>query len=392
MILQRFLKLSLPKNQSLFLWGARKTGKSTFLKSLYPQSIYIDLLEGDTLLSYVKNPSRLRHEVLEYKPEILKHPIIIDEIQKIPALLDEIHWLIENAKNQGVHFILCGSSLRRLKMSGSNLLGGRAWRQIFMPLCYPELPKFNLLRILNQGLIPSHYLAEQNYTRLLQGYLTDYLIPEIQWESRIRQIGAFTRFLDVIAYSNGSMVSWNNIARECAVNSRTVQSYMELLIDMLLGYLIFPYSKGQPRAMISATPKFYFFDTGLISALKNSNISTLKGAEAGSRLEHYILLELMAYKNLNNLLFSIEYWRTKSGYEVDFILDKGKVAVEVKISNNVHTTELKALKAFANDNPESLCFVVSMESKARKIDISGSYITVLPVEEFLQRLWNGSIV
>ena len=261
-----------------------------------------------------------------------------------------------------------------------------------MPLCYPELPKFNLLRILNQGLIPSHYLAEQNYTRLLQGYLTDYLIPEIQWESRIRQIGAFTRFLDVIAYSNGSMVSWNNIARECAVNSRTVQSYMELLIDMLLGYLIFPYSKGQPRAMISATPKFYFFDTGLISALKNSNISTLKGAEAGSRLEHYILLELMAYKNLNNLLFSIEYWRTKSGYEVDFILDKGKVAVEVKISNNVHTTELKALKAFANDNPESLCFVVSMESKARKIDISGSYITVLPVEEFLQRLWNGSIV
>jgi predicted AAA+ superfamily ATPase len=120
------------------LWGARKTGKSTFLKSLYPQSIYIDLLEGDTLLSYVKNPSRLRHEVLEYKPEILKHPIIIDEIQKIPALLDEIHWLIENAKDQGVHFILCGSSLRRLKMSGSNLLGGRAWRQIFMPLCYPE--------------------------------------------------------------------------------------------------------------------------------------------------------------------------------------------------------------------------------------------------------------
>lgn len=392
MILQRFLKLSLPKNQSLFLWGARKTGKSTFLKSLYPQSIYVDLLEGDTLLSYVRNPSRLRHEVLEYKPEILKHPIIIDEIQKIPALLDEIHWLIENAKDQGVHFILCGSSLRRLKISGSNLLGGRAWRQIFMPLCYPELPKFNLLRILNQGLIPSHYLAQQNYTRLLQGYLADYLIPEIQWESRIRQIGAFTRFLDVIAYSNGSMVSWNNIARECAVNSRTVQSYMELLIDMLLGYLVFPYSKRQPRAMISATPKFYFFDIGLISALKNSNISTLKGAEAGSRLEHYIFLELMAYKNLNNLLFSIEYWRTKSGYEVDFILDKGKVAVEVKISNNIHTTELKALKAFANDNPESLCFVVSMELKVRKIDINGRCITVLPVEEFLRRLWNGSIV
>ncbi len=391
-MLKRFLKLELPKNQSLFLWGARKTGKSTFLKELYPHSIYIDLLENDTLLSYAKNPSRLRHEVLEYKPDILQYPIIIDEIQKVPALLDEVHWLIENGKDRGIYFILCGSSLRRLKLSGSNLLGGRAWRQIFMPICYPELPTFDLLRIVNQGLIPSHYLAQKDYERLLQGYLADYLIPEIQWESRIRQIGSFSRFLDAIAYSNGSMVSWNNIARECSVNSRTVQSYVELLIDMLLGYLIFPYSKNQSRAMISATPKFYFFDTGIISVLKNSTISTLKGAEAGSRLEHYIFLELMAYKNLNNLLFPIEYWRTKSGYEVDFILDKGKVAIEVKISENVHVSDLKALRAFAHDNVETACFLVSLEPKARKIEIGNGYITILPVEEFLKRLWNKEII
>lgn len=391
-MLKRFLKLELPENQSLFLWGARKTGKSTFLKELYPQSIYINLLENDTLLSYIKNPSRLRHEILEYKADILQYPIIIDEIQKVPALLDEVHWLIENEKDRGVYFILCGSSLRRLKLSGSNLLGGRAWRQIFMPLCYPELPEFDLLRILNQGLIPSHYLTQKDYERLLQGYLADYLIPEIQWESRIRQIGSFSRFLDAIAYSNGSMVSWNNIARECSVNSRTVQSYVELLIDMLLGYLIFPYSKGQSRAMISATPKFYFFDTGLISVLRNTTVSTLKGAEAGSRLEHYIFLELMAYKNLNNLLFPIEYWRTKSGYEVDFILDRGKVAIEVKISENVHISDLKALRAFAHDNEGTTCFLVSMEQRARKIEVGNSYITILPVEEFLKRLWNNEII
>jgi len=391
-MLKRYLKLELPKNQSLFLWGARKTGKSTFLKELYPQSIYIDLLENDTLMSYAKNPSRLRHEILEYKPDVLQHPIIIDEIQKVPALLDEVHWLIENAKDSNVHFILCGSSLRRLKLSGSNLLGGRAWRQIFMPLCYPELQEFDLLRILNQGLIPSHYLAQDGYERLLQGYIADYLIPEIQWESRIRQIGSFSRFLDAIAYSNGSMVSWNNIARECAVNSRTVQSYVELLIDMLLGYLIFPYSKNQSRAMIFATPKFYFFDTGLISLLKHSTISTLKGAEAGARLEHYIFLELMAYKSLNNLLFPIEYWRTKSGYEVDFILGKGKVAIEVKISENVHKTDLRALSAFAHDNPDASCFLVALEPRARKIEIGTSSITILPVEEFLKRLWNKEII
>ena len=261
-----------------------------------------------------------------------------------------------------------------------------------MPLCYPELPEFDLLKIFNHGLIPSHYLSVTIPTRSLQGYLNDYLIPEIHWESRIRQIGSFARFLDAIAFSNGQMVNWSNIARECAVNSRTVQSYVDLLIDMLLGYLIFPYTKSVSRELITATPKFYFFDTGLMSILKNTPVTTLKGSEAGARLEHYIFLEIMAYKQLNNLMFPIEYWRTKSGYEVDFILDRGKVAVEVKISDDVSSNELKGLLAFARDNPDAKCFIICLESKARKVIINGSHITVLPVEEFLRRLWKDEIV
>lgn len=391
-MLKRILKLNQPQNQSLFLWGARKTGKSTFLKEIYPSSTYIDLLENDTFLHYTKDPSKLRHEIMSRTDSYAGQPIIIDEIQKIPTLLDEVHWLIENAKDKGVSFVLCGSSLRRLKVAGSNLLGGRAWRQVFMPLCYPELPEFDLLKILNQGLIPSHYLAKEGFLRLLQGYIADYLIPEIQWESRIRQIGAFSRFLDAIAYSNGQMVSWNNIARECGVNARTVQSYVELLIDMLLGYLIFPYSKNQSRAMISSMPKFYFFDTGLMSVLKNETISTLRGAEAGHRFEHYVFLELMSYKNLNNLLFPIEYWRTKSGYEVDFIIGRGKVAIEVKISSDIDSNALKSIGAFAGDNPESSCFVVCREPNVRVVELGHRKVTILPIEEFLKRLWRGEII
>lgn len=204
-MLKRILDLALPKGISLFLWGAHKTGKSTFLKQKYPNSLRIDLLQNEICMYYLKNPETLREEILALKDNS-QFPIIIDEIQKVPALLDEIHWLLESGNNYS--FILCGSSLRKLKHSGANLLGGRAWRQIFTPLVYPELPDFDLLKIFNNGLLPEHYLSIDDSSRSLKSYILDYLIPEIQWESRIRNLGAFSRFLEAMAFSNGELLRY----------------------------------------------------------------------------------------------------------------------------------------------------------------------------------------
>lgn len=388
-MLKRKLTLNLPASQSIFLWGARKTGKSTFLKSMFPDSMYIDFLQQDVSLRYSKNPSLLRQE-LESNPNKLDHPIIIDEIQKVPEMLDEVHWMIENYK--GISFILCGSSLRKLKHMGSNLLGGRAWRQLFLPLCYPEFPKFDLLRIFNHGLIPSHYLSEEIPTHSLEGYVANYLIPEIQWESRIRQIGSFNRFLEAIAFSNGEMLNYSNIARECAVTVRTVQLYVDLLVDMLLGYMILPYAKSVSRQLIVSAPKFYFFDTALVNFLRERTIQSLKGPEAGHTFEHYVFLELLAYKELNQKRYEINYWRTKTGLEVDFVLKKGSVALEVKISDSIDKRDLHGLIAFTEEHKPAFSAVVCLEKRARQIKVNDCIIQILPIEEFLKKLWAGEIL
>lgn len=391
-MLNRILDLHLPEGQSLFLWGARKTGKSTYLKQRYPHSQWIDLLKNDVLLRYTKEPHLLRQELLAQESVDATQPIIIDEIQKAPALLDEIHWLIENDPAHR-YFILCGSSLRRLKHGGANLLGGRAWRQLFPPLCYPEMPSFDLMRILNNGLIPSHYLSNSVPQKSLQAYLTDYLIPEVQWESRIRELGAFTRFLDAIAFSNGEMLNLSNVAREAAVGVKTVQAYVDLLIDMLIGHLIFPFSKSESRQLITSTPKFYFFDTGLARILRGqAAITQLKGPEVGHAFEHYIFLELLAYKEIHNALFKIQYWRTKSGLEVDFILDKGKVAIEVKCTSTVEKIDLKGLIAFAKEHHPERVLLVSLDPRKRIIQVDDIRIEIYPVEEFLSDLWSKKIL
>ena len=391
-MLKRILELHLPQRQNLFLWGARKTGKSTYLKQCYPDSQWIDLLNNEISLRYTKEPQLLRQELLAQKNADNTKPIIIDEIQKVPALLDEIHWLIENDPLHR-YFILCGSSLRRLKHEGANLLGGRAWRQLFLPLCYHEMPNFDLLRILNHGLIPAHYLSETVPQRSLRAYLTDYLIPEVQWESRIRELGAFTRFMDAIAFCNAEMLNMSNIAREAAVSVKTVQAYVDLLIDMLIAYLIFPFSKNDSRQLITSTPKFYLFDTGLSRILRGQSVVTqLKGPEIGHAFEHYIFLELLAYKEINNAFFKIQYWRTKAGVEVDFILDNGRVAIEVKCISGVEKSNLKSLIAFAKEhNPERL-ILVSLDPKKRVVQIDGLQIEIYPIEDFLLDLWSKHIL
>jgi predicted AAA+ superfamily ATPase len=383
--------IDLPEGQSTFLWGARKTGKTTYLKQHFPKAYYIDLLRSDLYVRYIKEPYRFREEVLahlELNP--LEKCFIVDEVQKVPALLDEIHYLIENSPAQ---FILCGSSARKLRKKGVNLLGGRAWKYRFFPLVAREIGPFDLLKALNYGLIPSHYLGSHP-RKSLQAYVEDYLIYEIQHEGLVRNIGAFTRFLDVASYSHGQCVNYANIARDCGVDAKTVKEYFTILNDTLISYEILPYRKRGKRHTIIQMPKFYFFDSGIVNTLTKRTYERIAGADIGHIFEGYILHEVKAYKHLREKEFDIAYWRTKSGREVDFILGLAEVALEVKTSRSIDKQDLKGLEAFMEENPTTKGYVVCLEESPRKVFISESNreIWIWPYGLFLERLWKGEII
>lgn len=384
MYINRYLNMKLPKGQSCFLWGARKTGKSTYLKERFPESIYINLLQADIYQHYSRNPEKLREEIKAQNNSISK--IIIDEVQKVPLLLDEVHYLIEDLKN--ISFILCGSSVRRLKSSGANLLGGRAWRYSFQPLCYPELKTLDWNKIFNHGLIPSHYLSTDKIEKSLASYLYDYILPEVQFEASLRKREGFVRFLDVVGTSNGEMVKYSNIARDCGIDAKTVRTYFEILEDMYLGYQLYPFRSKSKRQIITESSKFYFFDTGLANYLRRYTYTNMSGVEAGKSFEHYIFLELMAYKNLCEKRDQIFYWRTKEGYEVDFIVQEQ--AFEVKLSNSINKSHLKGLIEFEDSHSFKLN-VICLEPKKRITIVDGKEITIWPVQEFLEMLWGHEI-
>ncbi len=386
---KRQLKLSLPHKQSAFLWGARKTGKSTYLAKWFPHSVRYDLLKSELYLKYTKTPNLFREEVLALSKEDLQHPIIVDEVQRVPLLLNEIHWLIENSE---AYFILCGSSARKLKRGTANLLGGRAWKYHFYPLVFPEIPNFNLLQSLNTGLIPSHYLSSQP-NKFLKAYIQDYLTEEIKAEGLTRNLPAFARFLDTLAFSCNEPVNFANIARECGIDAKTVKSYYEILIDTLIGYFVYPYKKRISRSIISSTPKFYLFDVGVAGFLRKRNVNILKGIEAGNAFENYIFMELTAYRGINDLNFDIYYWRTKTGLEVDFILGQGEIAMEVKINDSVRKSDLDGLLAFIEEHKPRQAIVVSLDPKPRKLILPNGYeILILPYREFLTKLWQKKII
>ena len=375
--LQKFINL---EQESCFLWGPRQTGKSTLLKTLFPSSPYYDLLLSDEFSRLTSKTSLLREELLSHPPTT---PVIIDEVQKIPALLDEIQWLIVNHHFQ---FILCGSSARKLKRGGGNLLGGRALRYGLYPLCYKEISDFNLLQALNRGLLPRHYLSE-NYEALQQAYVNEYLKEEIAAEAITRNIPAFARFLEVAAFSNGSIVNYNNIARECGISAGTVKNYFQILVDTMIGEWIPAYQKKIKRRIIQAS-RFYLFDIGIANhLLKRRKIE--EGSEAfGFALEHFIFQEIKAYSNYSGKLFNISYWRTASQIEVDFILGEGEVALEVKSSKCAGSQHFSGLNAFGEDASPKKKIIVSLDPKPR---LSGE-IHILPWKEFLEKLWRGEII
>ena len=383
-IIDRILNIELPPRQSAFLWGARKTGKSTYLKKNFPDSLVFDFLKSDLFIEFSKNPSLLREQLLARSEAVIGHPVILDEVQKVPQILDEVHWLIEN---KGFQFILCGSSARKLKRGQANLLGGRAWRYEMLPLTTVEIGGVDLLRALNHGLIPAHYL-QNNYKKSLSAYVRDYLKEEVFNEGLTRNIPAFSRFFDAMGYSHGELTNFSNIARECGVNSKTVKEYYQILVDTLLGTMVEPFKKRKNRQTISKTSKFYLFDVGVAGAITHREIHEEKGELFGKAFEHFILMQMAAHSSYSELEYEINFWRTKSGMEVDFILGKGEIAVEIKGSSRVDNRDLRPLAAFIEEYSPRKGFVVCNEKAKR---VHGNVI-VIPWRMFLDDLWEGKVI
>ena len=367
-------------DESLFLWGARQTGKSTLLKSLYQDSHYFDLLLSDEFERLQRNPSILREMVIA---DPGKQPVIIDEIQLIPALLNEVHWLITN---KNTRFILSGSSPRKILRSGANLLGGRALRYELYPFVSSEIPGFDLTRALNNGMLPRHYLASQAW-KLLSAYIGSYLRDEIMAEAEIRNIATFSRFLEMAAFSNGEIVNYSNIAADCGVSSPTVKAYFQILSDTLIGYFVPSFQKRPKRRVIRA-PKFYYFDVGVANYLLKRR-SVVPGSESfGKAFEHFIYQELHAHSSYSGINYPISYWRTASGLEVDFVLGDHEVAIEVKATSQANNRHLKGLISFAEEYAVRDLILVTNDPARRRM----GNCNVLPWKVFLEKLWAGEII
>ncbi|MCL4483799.1 MAG: AAA family ATPase [Bacteroidetes bacterium] len=367
-------------SESAFLWGARQTGKSTLLKSLFPGSPYFDLLLSDEYDRFQRNPGLLREILIALNsPEV----VIIDEIQRIPALLNEIHWMIVN---KNIRFILSGSSPRKILRTGSNLLGGRALRYELYPLVYQEIPEFDLLRALNNGLLPRHYLSHKP-EKLISAYIGSYLRDEVMAEARIRNISAFARFLEMAAFSNGEMVNYTNIATDCGVSAPTVKEYFQILEDTLTGRFL-PSFQKKPKRRVILAPKFYFFDIGIANQLVKRGRIEFGSESFGKAFEHFIYLELYAHSKYTDLNYQISYWRTTTQIEVDFILGDHDVAIEVKSTDMVNKRHIKGLQSFAEEYSVKRLIIVSNDPYPRQIE----NVSVLPWRIFLDQLWAGDII
>jgi len=382
MSLHRKLVLDLPSGQSAFLWGARQTGKSTLLRERFSDSIRIDLLDSDSMLALSARPARLGEMLASESPEKLSRPVVIDEIQKVPGLLDEVHRLIET---RGLSFVLCGSSARKLRSTGVNLLGGRAWRFELFPLTWSEVPNFDLLQALNRGLLPGIH-SQPRYRRSLAAYVRDYLTEEIIHEALVRNTAAFARFFDTLCFCHGELLNYAAIGRDCAVDAKTARTYFDILQDTLVGYRIFPFHKPRGRQSISATPKFYLFDVGVASHVCHRSLTVAGSADFGRAFEHFILLELIADRSYRECDHPIEFWRTKGGLEVDFILAGGEVAIETK--TRVRQGDLRAMRAFIENFSPRAAYIVSAEHDRRQVD----GINILPYNDFLQMLHEGEVI
>ena len=381
---ERSLPLPDPGQESFFLWGPRQTGKSTLLKRRYPEARRIDLLKADEFRHYAVHPELLRQEIEAEAPRPGRQ-VVIDEIQKVPALLDEVHWLIEN---RGLRFALCGSSARKVRRGAANLLGGRALRYHLHGLTAGEIGSgFDLTRMLNHGYLPRMYEAGRP-NRLLDAYVADYLREEIAAEGLVRNRPAFAGFLDAAALGDGAMINCSTIARECGVSSNTVKGYFRILEDTLLGRSLPAWRKRPKRRTIGA-PKFYFADVGVVNRLARRG-DLVPGSELyGPAFENWVFHELSAFIDYREWDGEIACWRLAGGTEVDFVLGDMQLAVEAKAASRVTRDHLKGLRSLVLDHPEVGRRVVAcLEPRPRRTEDG---IDILPAEVFVRRLWDGAL-
>ncbi len=364
------------KEKSCFLFGPRQTGKTSLIRHALAKYRVYNLLDSETYLKLSRSPSRLREECQPHDKVI-----IIDEVQKLPALLDEVHFLIEE---KGIHFLLTGSSARKLRRGGVNLLGGRAWTRHLHPFASVELgDKFDLIKAINRGLLPPVYVSN-NPEEDLRAYVGTYLREEVAAEGLTRNIPAFSRFLEIAALCNGQLLNYAKISNDAQVARSTVQEYFQILKDTMIACELTPWKKSLKRKPLS-TSKFYFFDCGVVRHLQKRDRIRPGSPEFGELLETFIFHELTTYCDYEGSL-ALNYWRSKSGFEVDFVLNS-KTAIEVKASKTIGAHDLKSLKMLKEEGHLKKYVLVCLEKEPRNVD----GIQVLPVDLFLKKLWLGEI-
>ena len=377
---KRIVKLDFSGSKGLFLFGPRQTGKSYWLRKKFPKFVYYDLLMSDVFFRLSRAPHLLREELLAKKPA---KPVIIDEIQKLPILLDEVHYLMER---HNMSFLLTGSSAGKLKRGGANMLGGRALYRLLLPLTTREIPNFDLSKIVQFGSLPAVYPSRRPKP-LLRSYVQTYLKEEIQIEGLVRRLPPFFLFLELAGKTNTELVNYSNIAGDVGVSSKTIKEYYLILEDTFMGSLLPPYRKTVKRKAVSMN-KFYFFDIGVANALTGMWDIIEGTAEFGCRFEHFIFNELKAFLEYTEDGRKICFWRSKNHQEVDFIVGDN-LAVEVKASKKVRKKDLKGLKALCEEIPIKHKLLVSLEKTPRLME--GEFL-VLPYKTFLKKLWRKEFV
>ena len=367
-------------SSAVFLWGPRQTGKTTLLEQRYPDARRYDLLDSDVAAALAVRPRLLREEILAAKPPL----VIIDEVQKVPALIEEVHWLLEHTATR---FILCGSSARKLRRGAANLLGGRAVEAYLLPLTSAELPDLDLDRMLDHGGLPVHYLVDDPRP-LLRSYVNAYLKHEIIDESLTRNIPAFSRFLQTVGLTHGRQLNFANVARECGVSPHTVRGYFQILEDTLLGFELPPWRRKGKRRLVE-TAKFYLFDVGVANHLHPELRMVVEGTDAyGRAFEHFLINEVRACLSYGGRDDPLSFWRTSSGFEVDLIVGDMALAVETKSTREVRAEDLRGLRALRQERKVGRSIVVCRAATPRRTEDG---IEIMPWRDFCARSWAGDL-
>lgn len=379
-MIQRYYKLfDEIEDGSVFLFGARQTGKSTFLAQQFGNAITFDLLDGELKRRFRVRPSLL-FELLHDKPE--GTIVVIDEIPEVPELLNEVHRLIQQKR---LRFILCGSSARKLKRKGYNILGGRAFPCYFYPFVTAELADLDLDKALLYGMLPPVFLAK-NPKRVLSSYIDVYLKEEIEEEALSRNLETFIRFMNVAALTSGEMVNYSNIASDCGVSAKTVKEYFSILEDTLVGYMVPAYTKAAKRK-VSQSPKFYYFDVGVYNYLMNRTSLPQGTPEYGHAFEHFVVQEIRAYIGYTHNEKKLSYWHTYSNKEIDVVIGDAEFGIEIKSTDEIQPKHLGNFKDYHDEFPESRCIMVSRDKLSRR----NGNIEILYVFDFLKMLWSGQL-